>query len=54
MKVGIFRAEAGENEEGVMEYAKNTQAVVFTIVHGVFTVALIAFATLAIVFKKKA
>jgi hypothetical protein len=50
MKLGIYEIELGD------EVAKCTQAIVFTVVHGVVTVALLTFAVLAIVFvaKKKA
>ena len=56
-KVGLFKLEMGKDwETGKMEYAKNTQAIVFTVVHGVVTAALLTFAGLAIAFtvKKKA
>ena len=48
-KIDIFSMELGE-DDGKMEYANNAQAIVFTVVHGVVTVALVTFATLSIVF----
>lgn len=53
IKVGIFRAEFGKDANGNIEYANNVQAIIFIAVHGVFTVALITFATLSLVFFLK-
>ena len=54
LEVGLFSAgEDIDETKDIDESYTNTQAIVFTVVHGVVTVALVTFATLSLIFFMK-